>query len=201
MTAIKNPQFIISPEMLNKCAEFAQASIDTNANRYAHRNQFNVSKIKDDIRNGKVSEFGVYEVLSQALPDLTLPDCQVYAKKDKSWDPDLKSPSSEIRLAVKSQDINSEINYGRSWVFQYNQNKNYDCDTGIFGKKLDPNYYVCFVSLNVPKRTGELRAVVRVQWLHEKKLFKPMKKLNLQGNKLAVYYSDLEQHLEELWQL
>jgi hypothetical protein len=89
------------------------------------------------------------------------------------------------------EEIKSEIAFGRSWVFQFGNGNKFDCDTGIFGKP-DTSHYVSFVSLNVPKRTGELRALVKVQWLHDKKLFKAMKKQSLQGNKVAVYYEDLE---------
>jgi len=60
---------------------------------------------------------------------------------------------------------------------------------------------VAFVALNVPKRFGIIKALVKVQWLHDKKLFKEMKKQSLRGNKVAVYYEDLEKYSEELWQL
>jgi hypothetical protein len=108
---------------------------------------------------------------------------------------------AKVSIAVKSQDIESEINFGRSWVFQFNKNKSYDRDTGIFSNDLDSNHLVSFVSLNVPKRIGTIRAIVNVNWLHSNNLFKEMKKESLRGNKLAVYYEDLEKHLDQLWQV
>lgn len=198
--AIKDPKFIISEDIFKLCGAFAKSSLATNTDRYARRNQFDVEKIAKDIRNGKIGEEGVYEKVSELYPHLSKPDHAIYDKKDKSWDPDLKDLDSDIRVAVKSQDIESAINFGESWVFQYNHGKQYDCDTGIF-KQSDPNHYVAFVALNVPKRFGIIRALVKVEWLHEKKLFKEMKKQSLRGNKMAVYYEDLERYKDELWQL
>lgn len=197
---IKDPKFTITEEAFDKCVTFAKDSVGTSADKYARRNQNNVSKIMDDIRNGKLAEEFVYQKLVEIYPNISTPDYTIYDKKKKSWDPDLKDPKVPIRVAVKSQEIKSEIAYGRSWVFQYGNGGKYDCDTGVFGDK-DDNHYVCFVSLNVPKKVGELRALVKIQWLHDEKLFKPMKMKNLQGNKLAVYYEDLEKHADKLWQI
>jgi hypothetical protein len=197
----KDSKFIISDEIYNKCVKFANESVSTNARKYANRNQFDVDKIKKDIRNGKIAEEGVYEVVSQLYPYLSKPDHTIYSAKEKSWDPDLKDEAMKYKLAVKSQDIESEINFGRSWVFQFGNGGKFDCDTGIFSKDVDPNHYVSFISLNVPKRFGVIQAIVSVKWLHDKKLFKEMKKQSLRGNKVAVYYEDLEKFKEELWQL
>lgn len=199
MTII-NPKFTISEDILNKCTAFAKSSVNTSTDKYARRNQFDGEKIVKDIRNGKVGEEAVYEKVSALYPDLSLPDHQIYAKKDKSWSPDLIALASGIHVAVKSQDIESAINFGESWVFQYGNGGKYDCDIGVF-KTTDPNHYVAFVGLNVPKRNGQIRAIVKVQWLHDKKLFKEMKKQSLRGNKVAVYYEDLEKYSNELWQL
>jgi len=200
MSIIKDPSFAISEEMLQKCTKFAQDSVGSSADKYARRNQMNVAKIMDDIRNGKLAEEAVYQKLAEAYPKISAPDYNIYDKKNKNWDPDLKETEVPLRVAVKSQEIKSEIAFGRSWVFQFGNGGKFDCDTGIFGKG-DDSHYVCFVSLNVPRRCGELRALVKVQWLHDKKLFKAMKKQILQGNKVAVYYEDLEKLPEELWQI
>jgi hypothetical protein len=198
-----DPKFIISQDILDKCLTFAKSSVNTSSDKYARRNQFDVEKIVKDIRNGKVGEEAVYEKISAIYPQLSKPDHQIYDKKNKSWDPDLKDAASTMRLAVKSQDIESAIAFGESWVFQFNDGKKYDCDTGIFGATSisDSNHFVSFVALNVPKRTGIIKAVVKVRWLHDKKLFKEMKKQALRGNKVAVYYEDLEKYKDELWQL
>lgn len=194
-----DPTFEIDKEAFEKCAAFAKVSVDTSADKYAKRNQFNVAKIMDDIRNGKLAEEMVYQKISKIYPELSKPDYNIYEKKQKSWDPDLKEPNVPLRIAVKSQDIKSEIAFGRSWVFQGGIGKKFDTDKGIFGEE-DTNHYVCFVSLNVPKHSGTLRAIVKVKWLHDNGLFKPMQLLHL-SSKQAVYYEDLEKLSDQLWQL
>lgn len=195
-----DPKFILTEEMIEKCSEFAKNSVGSSADKYARRNQFNIDKIMYDIKVGKLGEEGVYQKISQLYPDLSKPDYKIYDKKDKSWDSDLSDPIKHIKVGVKTQDIKSEVSYGRSWVFQYRAGKNYDSDTGIF-KNSDTNNFVCFVSVNLPKRVGEIRGIVKVQWLHEQNLFKPMKLKNLQNNKVAVYYEDLEKQPSKLFQL
>lgn len=200
MSLIKNKMFTISDNVLKRCSDFAKESVGTSADKYARRNQSNIAKITKDITIGKVGEEYVWKILSDIYPNLSTPDYNIYDKKQKNWDPDLKDIDSGLKIAVKCQDIQSEINYGRSWVFQYNSGKKFDCDTGVF-EKHDNNHYVCFVSLNTPKRCGELQAIVKISWLHDNNLFQPMKMKNLQGNKLAVYFDDLKKIEDELWQL
>lgn len=193
-------KFTISSEIFNKCTTFAKASVNTSSDKYARRNQFDIEKIIKDIRNGKIGEECVWDNVSVEYPDLSMPDHNIYDKKDKSWSPDLIAEKSNIHLAVKSQDIESALAFGDSWVFQYGNGGKYDCDSGVF-KNITPNHYVAFVSLNVPKRHGEIKAIVKIQWLHDKKLFKDMQKASLRGNKVAVYYDDLEKYKDELWKL
>jgi hypothetical protein len=193
-------KFIITPDIYEKCSKFAKESVNTSADKYARRNQLDIEKICKDIRNGKIGEEYVWQNVFKEHIGFTPPDYQIYAKKDKSWDPDLKDTFSDVRLGVKSQDIESSLSFGESWVFQYGNGGKYDCDSGVF-KESDPNHYIAFVALNVPKRKGEIRAIVKIHWLHDKKLFKEMQKASLRGNKLAVYYEDLEKYPEELFQL
>jgi len=195
-----NENLVITPEIYEKCKQFAKASVSSSVDKYAKRNQFDVEKITKDIMNGKIGEELVYSQLISKFPKLNPPDHQIYSKKEKSWSPDLKDLGSGTKIAVKSQDISAEIAFSRSWVFQYNNSRKFDCDTGIFGKDQD-NHYVTFVSLNVPKRMGIIRAIVKVSWLHQNKMFKEMKKQSLKGNKLAVYFDDLEKFTDELNQL
>ena len=193
--------FTISKDIFDKCTQFAKDSVSSSTDKYARRQQNDIEKIIRDIRNGKIAEEVVYAQAISVLPGLTSPDYNIYDKKNKSWEPDLRDTQSTLRLAVKSQDIDSEQGFGRSWVFQFGNGGKFDCDTGIFGKNIEDNHYVSFVSLNVPKRTSVIRAVVKVKWLHDKKLFKEMKKQSLRGNKVAVYYEDLERFTDQLWQL
>jgi len=193
-------KFTISTDIYTKCTAFAKSSVASSSEKYARRNQFDVEKIVKDIRNGKIGEEGVYSLMLDKFPKLSTPDHNIYDKKNKSWDPDLKDEESNIRIAVKSQDFESAITFGESWVFQFGNGGKYDCDTGVF-KDIDDNHYVAFVALNTPKRCGEIKALVKISWLHDKKLFKEMQKQSLRGNKVAVYFEDLEKYPEELFQL
>ena len=205
---IYNSKLAITPEILEKCDKFAQDSAPTNMSALSRRGQSNPEAIKRQIKSGKIAEVLVHLEASKDFPKLSEPDFNIYTKKDKSWDPDLKDTASSVRLAVKSQEVEQALQYHESWVFQFNDGKKFDCDTEIFGKDLDPNHYVAFVLLNTPKRTGQIRAIVKVQWLHDKKLFQPMalKKFSETNNKLAVYYdhpdyNSLIKYPNELWQL
>ena len=191
-------KYIITDYIYQKCQKFAEESVGSSVDKYARRNQFDVEKIIKDIRNGKIGEEGTHSSLLSKFPNLSTPDHQIYDKKNKSWDPDLKDASG-IKIAVKSQDIDSAIAYGDSWVFQIGNGK-YDCDVSVF-KENDANHYVAFNSLNVPKRYGTIRAIVKIQWLHDNKLFKEMKIPQLRNNKIAVYLSDLEKYSDQLWQI
>lgn len=205
---IYDSKLIITPEIAEKCEKFAVASAPTNMTALGRRGQTNPEAIKRQIKTGKIAEVLVHLEVSKNFPKLSEPDFAVYTKKQKSWDPDLKDVDSGVRIAVKSQEVEQALQYHESWVFQFNDGKSFDCDTEIFGKDIDPNQYVSFVLLNTPKKTGQLRAIVKVQWLHDKKLFQPMalKKFSSTNNKLAVYYDhpehpSLSKFPDELWQL
>lgn len=201
-------QFILTPEIISKCEQFAQASAPTNMSALNRRGQSNPAAIVRQIKTGKSGEVCVHEMIAKDHPNLSAPDFNIYEKKNKSWSPDLQDAVDGFRLGVKSQEMESALQYYESWVFQFNDGKKFDCDTEIFGKDIDPNHYVTFVLVNTPKKVAQIRAIVKVQWLHDKKLFQPMalQKFNTTNNKLAVYYdhptyNSLISYPEELWQL
>jgi hypothetical protein len=205
---IYNKTLTIHDDILAKCDEFSLKSAPTNLSALSRRGQYNIDAIKRQIKTGKIAETLVYSEISKDYPDLTEPDFNIYTKKNKSWAPDLKDKQSNLRLAVKAQEYESSLQYHESWVFQFNGGKNYDCDKEVFGENIADNNYVAFVLLNTPKRTGQIRAIVAIKWLHDKKLFQPMalRKFNVTNNKLAVYYNhpnynSLNNYSEELWQL
>lgn len=201
-------QFTLTPAIIKKCTEFATASAPTNMSALARRGQTNPETIIKQIKTGKSGEVCVHEIVSQTYPNLSSVDFNIYEKKDKSWSPDLHDPITGFTLGVKSQDVESSLLYHESWVFQFNGGKKFDCDKEVFGEDIDDNRYVAFVLVNIPKKTAQIRAIVKVKWLHEKKLFQPMalKKFNATSNKLAVYfnhpeYPSLTNYPNELWQL
>lgn len=202
-------QFTLTPAILEKCTEFAKASAPTNMSALSRRGQTNPETIMRQIKTGKSGEICVHEIVSKTYPNLSEPDFNIYInKKDKSWNPDLNDPITGFTLGVKSQEQEQALLYNESWVFQFNAGKKFDCDKEIFGEDIDDNRYVAFVLVNTPKKTAQIRAIVKVKWLHEKNLFQPMalKKFNATSNKLAVYYEhpeypSLTNYPKELWQL
>lgn len=206
---ITDQKFDISTEILDKCRKFGADSVNSSLDKYAFRHGFDVndpdaveravSKFSKDITIGKIGEEFVYRKYIQFIHNLKSPDYNIYSINDKSWEPDLKDLSSNLSIAVKSQDIRSRLDNGESWVFQLGSSGK-DTDKEIFNE-LNEDSYVAFVSLNIPKRIGEIKAVVKLSWLHKNKLFKPMQIDRLQSNKIAVYFSDLEVFVNELWQL
>jgi len=204
-----NSKFDISTETLDKCRRFGADSVSSSLDKYAFRHGFDVndpdaveravSKFSKDITIGKIGEEFVYRKYVERIPELSPPDYNIYSIKDKSWEPDLKDLSSNLSIAVKSQDIRSKIDNSESWVFQLGSNGK-DTDKEIFNE-VDDNKYVAFTSLNIPKRFGEIKAVVKLSWLHKMELFKPMQIDRLQSNKIAVYMCDLDNYKDNLWQL
>lgn len=192
-------EFKISKDTFDKCNKFATDSVGTSTDKYANRNQFDINKIKNDIRNGKIAEQQVFLYFKEKYKDLNSPDFEIYTAKNKNWDHDLKC--SSFNLAVKSQELQSTFDFGKSWVFQFG-NGNKDCDTGVFKASIeeDKKHFVAFVSLNILARSGKIESVVSIDWLKQHSMFKPMQKESLRSNKLAVYYDDLKQH-KDIWQI
>jgi hypothetical protein len=200
-------KFKIDEYTLNTCKKFANDSVYSSLDKYADRHGFDVNdasaveraltKFSKDIVIGKVGEEFVYRAYREKFPNLTLPDYEIYSVKNKSWAPDLKDEN--FTLAVKSQDIKSKIDNDESWTFQSGSNGR-DTDKEVFDNAND-NKFVALVSLNIPKRTGEIKAVVRISWLLKNKMFQPMKIERLQSNKTAVYFDDLLKYKDDLWQL
>lgn len=178
-------KYNFTEEEINKCKEFAE-KIDTSF--YAKRNQFNNEKRKKDQLVGKLGEIISYNYLKPKINNLSYPDFNIYDKKDKSWDFDMKGDNYNIH--VKSQEVSQGIRYGESWIFQKgSKNKGYDKE--IFDK-ISPNQYICFCSIDLNKNCGEIKSVVNLNFLHDKNLFKEPKLAKLaELNKVAVYCLDL----------
>ena len=182
-------KIIFTPEDIQKCSEFSE-QVDTTL--YAQRNQFDAIKRSADSMIGKLGEFAVYHSLLEKYPTLTEPDCKIYSAKQKSWDYDLKH--EKFNLHVKAQETLQASKFGESWIFQ-------STDKHMFQNHLDIDY-VAFVKVNLMKKEAEIKAIVSVNMLHEKKLFAlPMLEKLKFANKLAVYYKDLEKYSDQLWQL
>ena len=180
-------------EEIDKCKKFSE-EVDTSF--YATRNQFNSEKRIKDSYIGKLGEVAVYQILKNKIKDITEPDFKIYKAKEKSWDFDLKS--TDINLHVKTQDLKVGEKYGVSWIFQFGDGKSRSYDKEIFDRT-SPNQYVAFVSLDLTTLEATVRAMVTLDFLHDKKIWAAPKldKLKI-ANKLAVYLKDLEKYPEEL---
>lgn len=185
----------IEKKWISDATDFAEKSISTNINKYISRNQPNIKKGMNDNRVGKIGEEVVYNYLVKIMPEITKPDYIVYKVKNKSWEKDLRDIATNVKIGVKTQTKQSAERYGQSWVFQNE-------DKGINGNdKIDIENYIAFVLIDLDNKVGMIQGIVKVPWLHEKELFKPMKLAYLQNNKKAVYYDDLMKYENELWQL
>jgi hypothetical protein len=172
-------KIVLDDSELSIIKEFAE-KIDTGF--YATRNQFNASKRTTDQITGKMGEFAVYKYLSPKI-NISKPDCNIYKRSEKSWDFDLKAEN--INMHVKSQSLESGERYGISWIFQHN-------DKEVFNST-KPNQFVSFVSVDMQKAECIIRSIIKLEDLHNNKLFKLPKLKKLQEmNKLAVYFKDIE---------
>lgn len=177
--------YTFTEEEFKKCKDFSE-SIDTSF--YSRRNQTNNEKRKKDQLIGKLGEIISFNYLITKINDLSYPDFNIYDKKNKSWDFDLKSNSYNIH--VKSQDIEQSKRYGESWIFQAGgKYKGYDKE--IFDR-ITKNQYVCFCIIDLSNKSGCLKSIVDLDYIHNNNLFKlPKLPIFQEMNKKAVYFDDI----------
>jgi len=165
-------------EQLDQAISFSK---QVNTSFYSSRNQNDIVKRQIDAKIGKLGEIVVYALLKDVVENLTYPDLKIYDSIEKSWDYDLKGKGVDIH--VKSQNVEIAKQFGTSWVFQKS-------DTHIFKEYLEQDE-VAFVTVDLVKNIGVLKAIVPLYFLHQNDLFKPLKLKHL-SSKLAVYWEDLE---------
>ena len=169
-------------DFFEKCSRFADESLPTNKDEYEKRSQYNIDKIKEDIKNGKLAEFCVYHILSQikaSTDDLPLPDLTIYPASKKSFQPDLvltRKTGKIINFHIKTQTIESGNMFGVSWSFQkYDPVVTRPTDSDYFiGTTLDLNNNICTIKLKRP---------------FDKLKFGPPRKENL-TSKTCIYLQD-----------
>jgi len=110
-------KYLLDSDIIKLCDHFADRVISTNLDCYKKRKQFNYDKIKQDIFIGKLAEWGVFFIyLQRGRHNIIPPDMNVYSKKKKSFDPDMRWGLFNIH--IKSQTYESASRYGDSWIFQ-----------------------------------------------------------------------------------
>lgn len=176
----------LNSQDVTKCEKFAS---EINTDFYNSRNQFNSKKRLKDQVIGKLGEIAVYKYLFTNNKELSYPDFEIYTVKRKSWSPDLIS--SKNNFLIKSQDINQAAKFSPSWMFQLG-------DKHVF-KEFSEKDLVCFVLVDLDKREAEIKAIIKLEELHNKKLFKEPKLDYLKNNKRAVYFEDLKKDIKPLF--
>lgn len=189
--------------LIVQCRNFAKKQQPTSVDQYAKRGQDPSKYYREIIQlsNGKLGEELSHAAYVSRFPQLTRPDYEIYTKEDKDWEPDLIDPVSGIHIAVKTKDIRDAAQWGASWIFEKTDRK-------IFGDRLDnqnldPNQYVCLVIVDPVNKKGELKACVKLQWLHDHELFTNPDRDYLK-TKLTVRLENMEKMItdpSELWQL
>jgi hypothetical protein len=186
-------EITFTQEEIDQVKDFAN-KIDTSY--YANRSQFDNEKRKQDQIVGKLGEVATYNVLKEKYPTLSPVDFTIYSKKEKSWDFDLKADG--ICAHVKSQNLIQSKKYGESWIFQKGNGINRNYDKEIFDR-ITANQYVSFVLVDLTKYEAEIKAIVELDFLHKKDMFRlpVLEKLRV-ANKMAVYFSDLKEYPNKL---
>ena len=154
-----------------QCDLFSKFSVFSSLEEYKKRNQFDKEKIINDIYNGKVAEFMVYNflILKQKKPNS--PDLNIYEKYNKSYDADLALQGANIH--IKSHNVNS--NFPISWVFQKK-------DPLI--TKIKDDDFLALVVMNKEINYMYLKKISEVS-------FKEPVKESLKETKLCIYENDL----------
>lgn len=187
--------FTFNKELVLRAYDFGREQARTSKDAYARRGRSNILNIIEQCQTSKIVEEMNYAQLAKYFHDLSTPDWNIYEAKDKNWDPDLTDKATDpiTKIGIKSQRLEIGKVHGVSWVFEFSANKNYNTDRGVFGEEAKkPGHFICFNSIDVLGRRGELHAIIAVSTLHELKLFEAMKKQELQSNKLAVYLESLK---------
>jgi hypothetical protein len=153
---LKNITKKLDDNIVKLCEHFAEKCYLTNISKYQRRNQFDPLKIKNDIFVGKMAEFAIYFIfLDRGIKDISIPDLKVYDKRFKSFDADLKT--EKINLHIKTQDLQSSLKYGISWVFQKEDSlvKNPKDNDYFIGTQFDNNTFE--VKIMLPKYVKNLK--------------------------------------------
>jgi len=175
----------ISKYIYGKIEEFAQKRIQGSKNLYTYRGEKNNDKMINDIIVGTLGEYGVYQLISKQGLKCTKPDLKIYTTKRKSFAADLFASNSkhDFSVHVKSQSLESEKRYGRSWLFQRS-------DSLVNAPELCD--YMAFTNVDLETREVELLGYVSGVDIGESNLWGECRVPRYRHSKVAVYLDDLE---------
>ena len=130
----------------------------------------------------KLGEMTHYRVASSLYPDVKMPDFNIYAVKDKKWEPD--NVMNGHKVAVKSQWLDD---VEKGWTFQWWGGRgNSDRDYEIFSVKGASNTIAVFVVVDRDNMSGRIFSFNWVMDLGIDMQFVNPRKANLCGIKVVV---------------
>jgi hypothetical protein len=167
------------------CKEYANNS--NSKGFYIRKRNADPDKVKSQIFQGKLAEFGVAFVLINyfSFPADIKPDLNIYKTNQKSWAADLPYACTYPKypnVSVKCCSLDSAKRYGESYVFELKDKLFQDKDSAD---------YVAFVLLDEKTQKCKVRAIVSWKYLIDKNLLKEMKLAIHRGKKVAIYMEDI----------
>lgn len=181
-------------------------------NYFARQKKQNPEKVKNDMICGKLAEFAICDYFNSLNILCNLPDLQIYEKKNKSFNPDLKcsgplvindvllNNSKDIKISCKSFTMEAGKKYGYSAVCNTgtssHPNNLENALSGIGDHGLDisfkePKDYIMVVAEVDSNDTVKIFSISNFQYLIEKKLFKEPILDYLKKTKACLYHKDL----------
>lgn len=163
------------------CNDFAEARSESSG-LYKKRGGFK----EEDIISGAMGEIAVYKVLKKNGHTLRKPDFEIYAKRNKSYDSDLKSGNKHFH--VKSQTTKSAAQYGKSWLCQRKD--------PLFSNS-GYNHYLVTTIVDLDKNTVEVLGFFPMFSVIKKNLIGECKVPWFRDTKVALYHEQLSKGITE----
>jgi hypothetical protein len=163
------------------CEGFAHAR-EESSSLYKKRGGFK----SEDIVSGAMGEIAVYKLLKKNGHTLRKPDFEIYDRRNKSFDSDLRSGNKHFH--VKSQTTKSAEQYGKSWLCQRND--------PLF-KNEGYNHYLVTTVVDLDKNTVEVLGFFPMFSVLKKNLIGECKVPWFQKTKVALYHDQLSEGITE----
>ena len=145
-----------------------------------------------DLLTGAMGEVASYYFLKERGIDANYPDFEIYDRKSKSYDADLRTDSKFFH--VKAQNLDSYKRYGDSYLLQRRDK--------IVQKKIQ-NHYLIFCRVDIENRKVEILGSPSVSSIHNNDLWDECKYYLFRKTKVALYLKDIKEKLTrgQLWRI
>jgi hypothetical protein len=192
----------VPDEILNRSYDCALEIYGTNKDLYeGDRKQPDAALNIQQIMEGKMGEWAVWYQLNGLGLKISFPDFSTHQQDKKSYGADLllelpfNGKVRKVQLHVKTQDEQSEMDWGRSWTFGKN-------DPLIKRDHSLSNHHAAFCTLYPPISGSpyliETAAILHVRFL----MWEEVKRIDLRDGKKAIYWDSLSKLKDkELWSL